>query len=481
LSSTTDRVHAERGQILVVFAGGLVAILLIAALVFDVGQNLLDRRAEQNAADAAALAGARQLPAAYVYHGPCATAPGSMAAVQVACEVAAENGYVDGAGNQTVRIDLPPIAPSTKAGLPSHIQVSIGRTRASFFMGIIGVTQQKTAAMGVATNDSDIALPYSLIALDPHGCSQNVINGSPGTTVTTNGTVHVDSDCAGAALKLAGNGVLSSPECDVVGGYQVANGATNACLSAPDDVLVFGDPLRNLTAPPKPALPAAVQPIDATPGPIPDGCPGGSAPATEASPTVCSFSKPTMAGKTYRIFPGYYPGGIELTRARVYMDPGIYWIGGGGISIKSTGSALGELVSKAAGDNTGIVASGGVLIYNSVSSAAYGPIHLNGGDGSTLALRPIESGTYKGMVIFKDRAVAVTTGDIDLDGGGSNLVISGTIYAPTGNIKLNGSESDAIGSQLICYNFQINGSGSAFTLNYAPDDLFHVRGVGLVE
>jgi hypothetical protein len=139
-------------------------------------------------------------------------------------------------------------------------------------------------------------------------------------------------------------------------------------------------------------------------------------------------------------------------------------------------------VSKAPGDNTGLAPSGGVLIYNSIlPGSTYGTIHLNGGDGSTLALRPIQSGPYQNMVIFKDRSVPVTTGDIDLNGDGSTLVISGTIYAPTGNVKLNGGDSDAIGTQVICFNFQVNGSGSAFTLDYSPNDLFHVKGVGLVE
>ena len=41
------------------FAGGLVALLLMAALAFDVGMMLVERRDQQNAADAAALAGAR--------------------------------------------------------------------------------------------------------------------------------------------------------------------------------------------------------------------------------------------------------------------------------------------------------------------------------------------------------------------------------------------------------------------------------------
>jgi Flp pilus assembly protein TadG len=480
LSSTTER-EARSGQILVLFAGGLVLILLIAALVFDVGQNLLDRRTEQNVADASALAGARHLPAAYTFHGGCASAPSSMPAVTTACAVAAASGYQDGVGNRTVRVDIPPVAPSVRAGLPGHVEVTIGATRGSFFQGVVGVTVQRTGAMGVATNGTDIPLPYSLLALDPTGCAQNKINGSPGTAVTTNGTVHIDSNCSSSALLLSGNGVLTAPQCDVVGTIQTSGGAVNACASAPAGVLVYGDPLRNLPAPAKPAYPIDTVALDG--GPIPDGCPGsGAKEATEAAPALCSFSKSSMGGKHYRIFPGYYPGGIEVARSTVYMDPGIYWIGGGGITIKSTGGDHGELVSKAPGDSTGITPSGGVLIYNSqLPNAAYGSIHLNSGDGSTLALKPMQSGLYKNMVIFVDRAHATGNGDIDLNGGGSTLIISGTIYAPTANVKLNGSDSDAIGTQLICFNFQVNGSGSAFTLDYKPDDLFHLKGVGLVE
>src|SRR5262245_61887308 len=122
LSSTTDPRRAERGQILVIFAGGLVLILAVAALVFDVGQNLLDRRTEQNVSDAAALAGAQYVEGAgYAYHGFCSAAPGGMPAVQAACDVAAESGYVDGANGRSVRIDLPPVFPSPFAGIPSHI------------------------------------------------------------------------------------------------------------------------------------------------------------------------------------------------------------------------------------------------------------------------------------------------------------------------------------------------------------------------
>lgn len=490
MSSTIDRADSQRGQIVVIFAGALILLLALAALVFDVGQNLLDRRTEQNVSDAAALAGARYVHGAtYVYHGGCASAPPSMPAVNAACAVAAESGYVDGEGGRTVRVDLPPIAPSAFSGLPGYIEVTTGSTRRSFFAGVLGAANQHVGALGVATNRNDIALPYSLLALDPTGCGTNKINGAPGTIVTTNGTVHVDSNCPTDAILLAGNGVLRAPECDVVGRIQTSGGATNNCTAAPSGVLVSGDPLRDLPPPPKPDLPAPVQALDG--GTVPSGCPGGSTPATEASPKLCAFSSNGQKNKHFRIFPGYYPGGIETTRGIVYMDPGIYWIGGGGISVKSTGGADGVLVSKAAGDNVGTSPSGGVLIYNTVDpvpstgcigAGCYGAITLNGGAGATLALKPIQTGLYKGMVLFVDRTAAFGgVVDIDLNGGGSVLNVTGTIYAPSGTVTLNGSSTDVISAQVICYSFQVNGSGASFTVDYSPGNLFHLTGVGLVQ
>jgi hypothetical protein len=491
LSSTTDRRRRSAGQVLVIFAGGFIVLCAIAALVFDVGQNLLDRRAEQNASDAAALAGARYLPGtAFVYHGGCATAPSTMPPVVAACEVAASNGYVDGAGGRTVRVDLPPIAPSTKAGLAEHIEVSIGSTRPSFFAGIFGAGEQRTAARAVATNDSDIALPYSLLALDPSGCGANKISGAPGTAVTTDGTVHIDSNCTSApgALQLAGNGVLTAPQCDVVGTIIPSGGAINNCTTAPSGVLVSGDPLRNLPPPPQPGPPADVVPLGATPGPIPAGCPGSTAESTDATPVTCAFTGGPVTGKTYRLFPGNYPGGIRTSKATLLLSPGIYWLGGGGLQIQSDG----KVISKAIGDDTGVAPSGGVLLYNTVDplpttgctgAGCYGPISINGGGGTpTLALKPIQTGDYKNMVMFVDRTAAVATGfDIDLNGADANLSVSGTIYAPSGTVKFNGSDTDTLSAQVICYSFQVNGSGASFNIDYDPDNLFHVTGTGLVE
>jgi len=176
------------------------------------------------------------------------------------------------------------------------------------------------------------------------------------------------------------------------------------------------------------------------------------------------------------------------------MSPGLYWIGGGGVTVKSTGGTDGILVSKALGDDTFTATpSGGVLIYNTVDPVpttcisgtgpgCYGAITMNAGAGATFSLLPIQTGLYKNMVIFVDRTAALGgVDDVVLNGGGSILNVSGTIYAATGVVKLNGSNTDAISAQVICYSFQVNGSGSAFTIDYNPDAIFHLKGVGLVE
>ena len=59
--STTSRA-VERGQVLAIFALSAVILIIVAALAFDGGMVLLERRDQQDAADAAALAGARFLP-----------------------------------------------------------------------------------------------------------------------------------------------------------------------------------------------------------------------------------------------------------------------------------------------------------------------------------------------------------------------------------------------------------------------------------
>ena len=60
--TSTTRQSPESGQTLAIFPLALAALIGFLALTFDIGMMALERRSTQNAADAAALAGAQMLP-----------------------------------------------------------------------------------------------------------------------------------------------------------------------------------------------------------------------------------------------------------------------------------------------------------------------------------------------------------------------------------------------------------------------------------
>ena len=494
MSSSTSTTTADRrrripacclrkgseGQVVVLFALVLLVILGVAALVFDVGQNFVDRRKEQDVADAAALAAARYLSTCPT---PQTTAT-CAAAVNAAVALATSQGYTDGVNGVQVRVKVPPGSETEFAGVPDTVEVVISATRGSFFSGVFGRFSQSTGSLGVAQNSTGYTLPYSLLMLDPTSCGINKITGTGG--VTLGGTIHVDSNCSTQAVLLSGQGVLTSPECDVVGTVQVSNNATDNCTSQPSGVTVFGDPLRELPPPPQPAAPAAVVKISGGTKAIPSGCPGSSSPATAANPAACAFPS-SYSGYVFRLYPGFYPGGLSFQAGTFYLEPGIYWLGGGGYSQNGNSATV---LSVAAGGTT---FGGGVLFYltqdpdPTVQAACVttpgGPGCYGGwsmqGTSANLELIGIQSGPYENMVIYVDRGFANPT--LTLNGAATNFSLTGTIYAPTALIKLNGNGATSVSAQIIAYDIQANGNGGALTVPYGSNDFFHLKGIGLVQ
>lgn len=473
--------RAEKGQTLVLFALGIVVLLGFAALVFDLGQAYVDRRAEQDTADAAALAAARYLPTC---PSPQSNA-NCPAAVDAAVNLAATQGYTNGVDGIEVSVKLPPGGESEFAGIPDTVEVQISGTRSSIFAGIFGQTTQRTGALAVAQNSTGYTLPYSLLALDPTSCGTNKITGNGGA-VTLGGTIHVDSNCPNQALLLSGQGVLTAPECDVVGGVQVSGGASNNCTTQPSGVTAYGDPLAELPPPPLPGAPAPIVQESGTAKAVPNGCPGSASPATAASPATCSFNS-SYSGLAYRLFPGFYPGGLSFQAGTFYLEPGIYWIGGGGYKQNGTGNAV---LSVDTGTTT---FGGGVLFYLGQDpdptvqagcvTTPTGPGCFAGwsmqGGASNLQLQGIQTGPYTGMVIYVDRGFTGAT--VTLNGAATNFAIIGTIYAPTAMVVLNGNGATSFSAQIICYDFQANGNGGAINVPYGSAAFFHLKGIGLVQ
>lgn len=492
MSSTTSR-RADQGQILVIFALALFTIIVVAALAFDTGMMLLERRDEQNASDAASLAAARHLP-----DDPnCLSTPSPAncpKAVAAAVAIGTANGYTDGADDQDVVIFIPPQSGYFQ-GLPGFVEVIINNNRPSIFGGIIDVFGWDVSARAVAANQPGLDLPFSMLTLDPYSCAALKVTGSG--VVESAGTVQVNSTCAPNALDVGGLGVLTvtaeGATCNVVGEIDRHGANSELNCTQVEDSYAIQDPLRSLLPPPVPSYPQAIEQVAGAPKAVPNGCPGSASPATATDPVTCNFGG-AYDGRTYRLFPGYYPGGLNLGKGIFYLEPGIYYVGGGGFR-----AANGNVQSV---DAAGSTFGGGVLIYNTeayeftdecAAGTATNPavqcidaVILNGGT-TGVNLLPLDDGSdWDGLVVFQDRNLVVSLSDpsltdVQINGGGSTMEVAGTIYVPSGDVVVNGSSGTLTLDQVIGWRFQINGNGGTIEILYRSGVTAQVSGVGLVE
>lgn len=128
----------ERGQVLVLATGFLFLVLLVAVMVVDGGFFLRARRDSQNTADAAALAGAQNLP-----NNP-------VAAAQNALEWASLNGWTDGEDGVTVTVTTP------YEGNPNKIEVTVagGARGVGFFDALMNVSSRALAEVRINQSGS---------------------------------------------------------------------------------------------------------------------------------------------------------------------------------------------------------------------------------------------------------------------------------------------------------------------------------------
>ncbi|HEX8939647.1 MAG TPA: pilus assembly protein TadG-related protein [Candidatus Limnocylindrales bacterium] len=499
MSSTTDRGQGRSGQALVLFTFGLVVFLGIAAMVFDVGQALVDRRAQQNAADAAALAGAR-----YITQGSCqtnSTPSNCPAVVQAAVDAAARNGYVNGQNGITVAVKIPPGSDSPFDGLSGYVEVQIGSSRQSIFAGALGINSWKVGTTAVAANQSGISAPYSFLALDPTACPAALFSGQ--AVLNVGGNIQVDSSCVGA-MQVTGQAdvtvTVPQGQCSVVGTVQQGGKAQLNC-SLVQGAQTVPDPLASLPPPPQPGAPTNAVQVGGTAMAVPAACPGGLAQATAANPATCRFTS-SYAGTTWRLFPGYYPGGIQVQGGTVLLEPGIYYLAGGGLQANGTSAAL---YSVNAGGSAPPMA-GGVLLYNTEDASFHSqcaagtapapavdclqPISMQGAS-TVVGLDPLEQGTvWDGLVIFQDRALSMSptatplasrTADLLINGNGASITVDGTIYEPSGYVQINGNGGYNSNTQVIADEFKVNGNSGTMNVTYGGGSLYKFSGVGLVQ
>jgi Flp pilus assembly protein TadG len=99
--TVTEPGRQERGQILVIFALAITAIIAMVGLVLDGSSAFAQRRIEQNAADLGALAGAN----AYM-NAPGTPAAKTAAAISAARASATRNGYTQGVDGTALSVNV---------------------------------------------------------------------------------------------------------------------------------------------------------------------------------------------------------------------------------------------------------------------------------------------------------------------------------------------------------------------------------------
>jgi Flp pilus assembly protein TadG len=132
---------------LALFAICLVAIIAVTGLVIDGGMTMVQRRDQQNVADAAAMAGA------YDYANNYSTA----SAIGQAQANAAANGFVNGTDNVQVSANV------TENGGIAWVTTTITKPHRNFFSGILGFGSWDVSVTATA----QAGLPNSVIGAMP--------------------------------------------------------------------------------------------------------------------------------------------------------------------------------------------------------------------------------------------------------------------------------------------------------------------------
>ncbi len=522
----------ERGQILIVVGFALVVLLAIGALVVDLGFSWMLRRQEQNAVDPAAIAAARHLEDA-------AGQPtwDSTSAAAEACFYARENGFFESAtenslagagcvpsndsGDAQLDVFSPPLD-GPYSGRPGFVQVVLTRTHPSFFARIFDRRLPTVTTSAVASNTAGNANSSSLVALGSE-CTGNESGDSsisgggsvhihPATGVTTpGGYVQVNADCGSSrdnvcnsgvgvkgAVSLAISGTLRAPYTSTVGscgGTPPVCTVATPCLD--EGAVPLADPLADLPEPwptvglLAPACPDVAETnssADANPCTLSGGN-NGTCPKVGTS-FVCTMS------------PGVYYAGWDIrSNVKVVLKPGMYVFAGFGIKIASgssmetvtgadsAGNPIDARITMFSTDYTaGCLANKPNFCEGAINITAQGALRLKATNKTTCQQVSPAICPWTGILLWQDGTTVRSAQDVSIEGS-SDLVLSGTIYAPESLVKITGGNTSTgctstpqacLAIQIISESWQVAGRAN-IDMPYNPAELYQLEQRGLVD
>lgn len=366
----------------------LVALLMPvliggAALGTEVGLWLYDRDSLQNAADSGAVSGA------VAYYG----GENDSAIQTETAGIAATYGIVANvAQGISITVNRPPKSGNyTTTG--GAVEVIIQRPQKRFFTSYWFAGSFNIAARAVAVANGGEGCTLSL---DKTAAAATRVQGN--AKINLIGCDLYDNSSDPGALSVNGSASVSAQAVDIVGGS--LNGTTGITTQ---QGLYTGatpatDPYANVTVP------------------KPSGC----------NQTNYSTHNGT-ASNPVPLNPGVYCGGISLNAsANVWLNPGVYYLDQGSLSVNG---------------NATLAGTGVTLVFTSSTGSNYATATING--GATVNLTPPLSGATQGIVMFGDRGMPLGT-SFKFNGGASQT-LSGAIYIPRGAVSFAGGANTATG------------------------------------
>jgi hypothetical protein len=415
--------HKQRGIAILWVTIFLIVFIAIGGLLLDAARVYLVSHQLQNAADAAALAGAR-----YVVD-PASSPPGLTARLQ-AQNFAAANDAAKTAVNLLLN-----------DGNAPEGDIVIGRYVRQTHTFI--PTMSNPNAMKVVTRKDDVSnekLPLlfgsmfgtsfsniqryaiaqiynasgaAVIALSDDETGLH-LNGTPNVQIANSGSIYANS-VEVDAVDLRGTPDTEVAEINVVGDVSI-KGSYNLDSDFTYDGIAA-------------TVNNGVDPIEDPYAHLDD--------SYGTSPDLGTISEAGTIDAPKVYTPGYYSGGIEKpSSGYITLLPGVYHLGGtnnkGGINITN--------------DQCAITAEGVMLHVVS------GSVDIRGGN---LTLSPPTSGDYAGISIFQSPN---NTNDATINGNGK-LNMTGVLYFPNNHLSVSGN-GDTLGTQLVADTIEISGTGT---------------------
>jgi hypothetical protein len=527
IQRTSDQ---PRGQIILMVAFALVVLLGILALAFDLGFSWMLHRKEQNAADPAAIAAARWLKDSLGNAVDPVSVQAEMNAD--ACFYAQQNGFfVTDVGCATalaagdLQVHSPPVR-GDHAGSAGKVQVIIHDTHPTFFARIWGQREAAVVTAAVAANDTGNSNSSSLVALQPicEGGSAGTVTGGgtvnifPTDPGTPGGYVHINSPCGdstdddcengsgSSALDVSGGGTLITPFAYVVGTcVENGNNPGNANPGLWCDQTFTSDDCID-----EDSYPPLADPLAGVPEPefdnFPNGmCPDGSE-STPSSTAPCDLKKSSYCPPDpdnpsvdiCTLAPGVYYGGWSVgSRVRLFLEPGMYILAGGGIKLSGTEASIEAVTSPLVGDARIMIFSTdgpgcpgiGAQCQGDITFTAQQAFRAKALNAATCGLVTPNACPWKGILLWQDGTASNPDAPVKL-GGQSSTILAGTIYAPLADVTITGGSgttgcpagptAGCLAIQIISYTWKISGDGW-IDMPYDPAGLYQFPSRGLID